>query len=89
MEFSDSGSLHDNDYVTAARVPDGSLVSAFCPTSTTITVDMTQMRGDTRASWFNPSNGFSELIAKYGHNVTTVDFTTPDNNGWVLVLESP
>ena len=55
--FADSGSIHDNDYVTAARAPDGSLALAYCPTSTTITVDMTQMRGPTRASWFDPSSG--------------------------------
>src|SRR5439155_754377 len=36
--FADSGSIHDNDYVTAARVPDGSLVLAFCRTSTRIRI---------------------------------------------------
>ena len=93
--FADSGSLHDNNYVTAARVPDGSLVLAFCPTSTTITVDMTQMRGLTNASWFDPSNNtFSGIAGSPFGNTGTQDFTTPDNNGngnpdWVLVLESP
>ena len=91
--FSDSGSIHDNDYVTAARVPDGSLALAYCPVSTTITVDMTQITGSKRASWFNPSAGGSVVIGEYGGNVTTVDFTTPGPNGvgdtdWVLVLES-
>ena len=93
--FSDTGSLHDNDYVTAARVPDGSLVLAFCPTSTTITVDMTQMRGLTNASWFDPSNStFSVVEGSPFGNTGTQNFTTPGDNGdgepdWVLVLESP
>jgi Protein of unknown function (DUF4038)/Putative collagen-binding domain of a collagenase len=93
--FSDTGSLHDNDYVTAARVPDGSLVLAFCPTSTTITIDMTQMRGRTKARWFDPSNNtFSRIDGSPFGNTGTQDFTTPGNNGdgdpdWVLVLESP
>jgi hypothetical protein len=92
--FSDSGSIHDNDYVTAARVSDGSLALAYCPVSTTITVDMTQMKGSTCASWFDPSAGTSIQIACYDPNVSTVDFTTPPHNGdgdpdWVLVLESP
>jgi len=93
--FADSGSLHDNDYVTAARVPDGSLVLAFCPTNTTGTVDMTQMRGLTNASWFDQSNGtFSVIEGSPFGNTGTHDFITPGNNSdgdldWVLVLESP
>ena len=93
--FSDSGNLHDNDYVTVARVADGSLVLAFCPTCTTITVDMTQMRGLTNASWFDPSNSTFAVIegSPFG-NTGTHDFTTPGHNSdgdldWVLVLESP
>jgi hypothetical protein len=92
--FSDNGSIHDNDYVTAARVPDGSLALAYCPVSTTITVDMTQMRGLTNASWFDPSNNtFSGIQGSPFGNTGTRDFTTPGNNGdgdpdWVLVLES-
>ena len=79
----------------AARVPDGSLALAFCPTSTTITVDMTQMRGLTNASWFDPSNNtLSGIEGSPFGNTGTEDFTTPGNNGdgdpdWVLVLESP
>ncbi len=92
--FADSGSIHDNDYVTAARVPDGSLALAYCPVSTTITVDMTQMRGLTNASWFDPSNNtFSGIAGSPFGNIGTRDFTTPGNNGdgdpdWILVLES-
>jgi len=91
--FADSGSIHDNDYVTAARVPDGSLVLAFCPVSTTITVDMTQVRCPGIASWFDPTNSTWIQIEAFGCNIATQDFTTPGANGaggldWVLVLES-
>jgi len=93
--FSDSGSIHDNNYVTVARVPDGSLALAFCPVSTTITVDMTQVRGLTNASRFDASNNsFSGIEGSPFGNTGTQDFTTPGNNGdgdpdWILVLESP
>ena len=93
--FADSGSIHDNDYVTTARVPDGSLVMAFCPTTTTITVDMTQMKGQTTARWFDPSNNtFTTIQGSPFGNTGTHDFTAPGKNGdgnldWVLVLESP
>lgn len=93
--FTDSSSLHDSDYVTAARVPDGSLVLAYSPTSTTLTVDMTEMKGLTNARWFDPSNNtFTAIAGSPFGNTGTQGFTTPGNNGdgnsdWVLVLESP
>jgi hypothetical protein len=80
--FADSGSLHENDYVTAARTPDGSLALAYCPVSTTITGDMTQMRGRTKARWFDPSNTtFSRIDVSPFRNTGTHGFTTPGNSG--------
>jgi hypothetical protein len=67
---------------------------AFCPTTTTITVDMTQMKGPTKARWFDPSkNTFSTIKGSPFGNSGTHDFTTPGTDGdgnldWVLVLES-
>src|SRR5262249_30176653 len=37
--FTESGTIMANDYVTAARIPDGSVVLAYLPTVRTITVD--------------------------------------------------
>ena len=39
LEFLSSGRVNDNDYVTAARTPDGKLAIAYLPTGNTITVD--------------------------------------------------
>ena len=41
--FADGGALGDNDYLTAARTPDGALVMAYMPTLRTITVDMSTL----------------------------------------------
>jgi hypothetical protein len=90
--FADDGSIEANDYVTAASVPDGSLVMAYCPVATTLTVDMTKLRGLTRARWYDPSNGTftsGSLVPNNGSRT----FTTPGRNNdgdadWVLVLES-
>ncbi len=92
--FANSGSINASDYVTTGRAPDGSLVMAFCPTTTTITVDMTQMKGLTKARWFDPSkNTFTTIKGSPFGNSGTHDFTTPGTDGdgnldWVLVLES-
>ena len=43
--FTSSGYVDDSDYLTAARTPDGALAVAYMPTSRTITVDMTQLKG--------------------------------------------
>ena len=92
--FATSGSLNSNDYVTAARVPDGSLVIAYCPTSTTITVDMTQLNGLVTARWFDPSTAtFQAIEGSPFANAGTQSFPTPGTNGggagdWVLVLET-
>ena len=45
--FATTGSPNDNDYVTAARTPDGNLVVAYIPSVRAITVDMTKLSGRT------------------------------------------
>jgi Protein of unknown function (DUF4038)/Putative collagen-binding domain of a collagenase len=93
--FATGGSIAGNNYVTAAKVPDGSLALAYCPTATTLTVNMTNMRGATTAKWFDPSNSAYRAIpgSPFSHTGTQ-RFTTPGANGdghfdWVLVLQSP
>ncbi len=58
-----TGHVDDSDYVTAARTPDGSLVMAYMPTSRTLTVDMTQLRGAARAQFYDPSSGTYAAVA--------------------------
>jgi hypothetical protein len=91
--FADSGGVGANDYVTAARTPNGALAVAYVPTLRTLTVDMTKMSGTTTARWFDPSSGrFTAIPGSPFPNTGSVDFTTPGVNDdrdedWVLVLE--
>lgn len=92
-----------NDYVTAARSGDGSLVVAYLPSTRkaadtenpteqrTLTVDMTKLAGTATASWFNPVDATYQAIGSYP-NTAPQTFTTPGGNGdgndWVLLIET-
>ena len=93
--YADSGALGDNDYVTTARTPNGSLVMAYLPSVRTVTVDMSYLGGAVEASWYDPSTGSVTAVAgsPFTHQGWR-DFTPPGPNGdgdgdWVLVLEAP
>jgi chitodextrinase len=91
--FADTGSLGSNDYLTAARTPDGALVMAYMPTIRTITVDMSKLGSPADASWYDPSNGVFHPIGSALPNSGTRAFAPPGNNGdgdgdWVLVLKA-
>ncbi len=92
--FADGGALGDNDYLTAARTPDGALVMAYMPTLRTITVDMSSLAAAAQASWYDPSNGtFTAIAGSPLANTGTRSFTPPGSNDagdgdWVLVLEA-
>lgn len=91
--FSSSGSLGSNDYLTAARTPDGALVLAYMPTVRTITVDMSKLSGPVLARWYDPTNGtYTAIAGSPFANSGTRQFTPPAHNSggdgdWVLVLE--
>ena len=91
--YSDSGDVNSNDYVTAARTPDGRLAIAYLPTGQPIVVDMARMAGPrVRAQWYDPTNGryrttAGSPLARGGRRT----FTPPGKNhegdpDWVLVL---
>jgi hypothetical protein len=92
--FASSGQVSANDYATAARVPDGSLVMAYLPTIRTVTIDMTKLGGSVTARWYDPSNGtFAAIAGSPLANSGTHSFTPAGNNAggdpdWVLVLEA-
>jgi chitodextrinase len=91
--FSDTGSLGGNDYLTAARTPDGALVLAYMPTSRTITVDMSRLGSAADASWYDPADGSRHPIGSSLPNSGSRTFAPPGNNSdgdgdWVLVLEA-
>jgi len=92
--YADSGALGDNDYLTAARTPDGALVLAYMPTGRTITVDLSTLAAPMYASWYDPTNAtFTAIAGSPLANTGTQDFTPPATNSagdgdWVLVLEA-
>ncbi len=91
-KFATRGSPNDNDYVTAARTPDGKLVVAYIPSVRAITVDMTKLSGRVRARWFDPSRGKYTPVAgspfpNTGRRQFKPSGTHADGAGdWVLVL---
>jgi hypothetical protein len=92
--FSSSGYVADNDYLTAARTSDGSLVVIYTPIVRQFTVDLSRLSGPAVTRWYDPANGGFVLIAGSPFaNSGTRSFTPPGNNadgdgGWVLVLET-
>jgi Protein of unknown function (DUF4038)/Putative collagen-binding domain of a collagenase len=84
----------DNDYVTAAMTPDGSLGMAYLPQGGTITVALGKLRNGIVAHWFDPTdNQFRAIAGSPFSNRGAHQFTSPGKNGagdpdWVLVLEA-
>jgi hypothetical protein len=92
--FNGSGTLISNDYATAARTMDGSLVIAYLPTKRTVTVDMSRLSGRVWAYWYDPTSGASsEMAGSPFANKESHQFASPGENSagdadWVLVLET-
>ncbi|HXT39284.1 MAG TPA: DUF4038 domain-containing protein [Candidatus Angelobacter sp.] len=92
--FASTGHVSDNDYLTAARTPDGSLIVIYTPVVRQFTVDMSRSGAAATTRWFDPSSGtFVPISGSPFANSGTRDFTPPGNNtdgdgGWVLVLET-
>ena len=51
------GSFGQDDYVTAARTPDGKLAIAYMPSGGTVTVDLGTLSGPVTARWYDPTDG--------------------------------
>jgi len=85
--------VNESDYVTAARTPDGTLIVAYLPVHHVVTIDMSQLSGVGRASWYDPTQGTFRGIANGLPNGGVREFEPPGKNGdgdddWVLLLES-
>jgi hypothetical protein len=92
--YSSSGTVAANNYLTAARTPDGTLAIAYMPTVRTITVNLATFSAAVTARWYDPSSGnYSSIAGSPFANSGTRTFTPSGNNadgdgGWVLVLET-
>jgi hypothetical protein len=86
--------VNNNDYATAARAADGSLVMAYMPTSRTVTVDMSKLSGPAIAHWYDPANSTyipiaGSPFANSGSRTFTPSGNNSDGDGdWILVLET-
>jgi hypothetical protein len=73
--------------VQAARASNGSFAAAFVPDRRTIQVAMGQVSGATvQAWWYSIATGVATSAGSYPASGTS-SFTSPDGNGWVLVLD--
>lgn len=92
--YTGSGYVADNNYLTAASTPDGTLAIAYMPTVRTITVSLAKFSAAVTAQWYDPSSGgYLPIAGSPFSNTGTQNFTPPGNNmdgdgGWVLVLEA-
>lgn len=76
---------------TAARTSDGQTIIAYIPNgnATTITVDMAKITSSTgmvQEWWFNPTTAATTSLGTFP-NSGTQNFTSPNSNDWVLVLD--
>lgn len=73
-----------------ARSNDGQSIIAYLPSSQTVTIDMTKITdssGFANCNWYSPSTGAVTAIGNIGTG-STHNFTSPDSNDWVLVIDS-
>jgi hypothetical protein len=93
--ITDSGNNEDStDFVSAAATPDGTLLIAYIPPghSGGITVDMTVLKSQVNATWYDPTNGKSTEIAGSPFKNSGPHKFIPDGknsggqNDWVLKL---
>ena len=92
------GTFGQPDYVTAAATSDGKVLLVYIPPGTarssSITVDMTALRGSARTQWFDPTSGnYLEIRGSPFPNVGTKSFKTPGKNSagaddWILLLQA-
>jgi hypothetical protein len=76
----------------AARTSDGETIIAYIPNGNgaTVTVDISEISdpaSQAKCWWFNPRDGSNMLIGNLVANGAR-DFTPPDANDWVLVIDS-
>ena len=77
-------------YVSASRVPDGSLAVIYMSHATTITIDQSKMAAGYGAKWMDPVTGATTTAAVGStYNSAAQGANSVGDPDWVLVLASP
>jgi len=89
--YGNLGNWPQTTLTTTGRTSDGQTIIAYDPVgnATTLTLNMTKITsasGTAKCWWFNPRNGSTTLIGSFA-NTGTRNFTPPDSNDWVLVVD--
>ena len=83
------GEFGTRDYVCAAGAEDGSFYVMYIPSGRTYYLNIKQMSGTSmRVHWFNPRTGKSIKIGHMGGQDERFGVVCPDDNDWVMVLDS-
>jgi hypothetical protein len=93
--YASSGFMTNNNYVTAAITPNGTVGMAYLPAGNVVTINLAAMSASpVTAQWFDPADGAYQTVnGSPFSNTGTHTFTPPGNNSsgysdWVLLLET-
>ena len=79
-----------DSYVTAARVPDGSLAVIYCAHPMSITIDETQMTTGYTATFVDPASGATHPTTPGPtFNATPLGNNSAGDHDWLLILQAP
>lgn len=91
------GTFGQPDYITTARTMDGTQAISYMPSTGTdrreLSLDLSQLKGEVTAHWFNPVDGsYTHIPGSPFPNTGIHVLTTPGDNGtgtndWLLLLE--
>lgn len=75
----------DDDYVTAARTPDGTLAVVYLPTARTIDLDLGRLAATVSATWVDLVSGDRREVAPAGR-MSTPGPNAGGDGDWLLIL---
>ncbi len=83
-----AGVYAKNDYAIAGSDKKGKFIIAYIPSGRTFKVNTAALVGNkVKASWYNPRDGTTAVIGE-NKNPGVLSLKTPDENDWVLIVDS-
>ena len=83
-----AGEYASNDYAIAAADETGTFIVAYIPSGRLVKINTAEIRNKKlKASWYDPRTGNSKAIGNYTRG-KVLSFKTPDQNDWVLFIDS-